>query len=124
MKDILSCHRYRWELVYLKEAITLAKIKNILRRILLTAVAVLTVTGAMGISAVPVHAAAGDVTVTGNVTKATDEEIKAGDKIISITTPTSGITNDDAITYTIYKIFNASIATGGEEQPIQQLMVG
>lgn len=94
----------------------MAKTKNIFRRILLTVAAVLTVTGTMGINAVPVHAETGDVTVTpasGQIlTKATDAEVTSGDKIISITTP-SGITDDDTVTYTIYKIFNASNATGG-----------
>lgn len=94
----------------------MVKAKNILRRILLTVVAVLTVTGTMGISAVPVHAETGDVTVTPaegqSLSQATSDEVATGDKIISITTP-SGITDDDTVTYTIYKIFNASNATGG-----------
>ncbi len=74
---------------------------------------IMTVGISIGTETVDVNAAAGDVTVTGSVSIATDAEITANDKIINITTPSSGITDDDTITYTIYKVFNATTSSGG-----------
>lgn len=77
---------------------------------------IMTVGISIGTGTVDVNAAAGDVTVTPasgqTLTQATNDEVTAGDKIISITTP-SGITNTDTVTYTIYKIFNAVTSSAG-----------